>query len=214
MTSAFELRLPFQANEQVQDGCVTASARGILGGLDVAFDQDFLPELKRYSLSDVNPENNHMLGVAVVAAERGLGVTVHTQHDLTAAVLPSNVPTKAGEVHPRVVRDLNRLNDQGTLSLETGRLDLAAFRDLVKSRLESGAYCLALLDWSKWNPTAQAKYGNPRHIISIVGLNERDVLAFDPSLDNNSQPFVQPIQKLFDSLTDQQQLIFIGRHTN
>lgn len=69
--------LPVNITQQLQDGCVTASARSFISNLGVSFDKVFLPKLREYSLDESNPENNHMLGVAVVAADLGLTVSIH-----------------------------------------------------------------------------------------------------------------------------------------
>lgn len=209
-----EIILPFTPTEQVQDGCVTASARGIIGHLGLNFETNFLPNLQDYSLDYQNPENNHMLGVAVVAVKLGYSVIVHSSQPIQSKRFLNNVPVRAKKVHLKAIKDILLLEQENKIVLETDVLNLHNFQDLLKKRLLNGFYCLAILNWNKWNIEAQRKFGNPRHIIAIVGMKDDDVITIDPSIPINRQPFIQPVKKLFAALTEEQQLIFLGKPEN
>lgn len=98
------IKLDITKTTQAQDGCVTASARSFLPHLGVNFDNGFLPQLQEFTLDPENPENNHMLGVAVVAAELGYSVRVHTSAELNRSKeLPDNAPELAKRIHPQLI---------------------------------------------------------------------------------------------------------------
>lgn len=202
---------PIQITRQVQDGCVTASARSFISHLGVPFDSVFLPRLQEYSLDHSNPENNHMLGVAVVASELGLATTIHRAIPLEGDILPDNAPARAKLIHPKVVEQIRLLQEQGKITVDVGKLDLSTLTELLKHELGEGKYGLILLDWDKWNSEAQKKYGNPRHIVAVIECDNTSVKVIDPSLENTANPSTQSIDHLFQSLNDKQQMIFLGK---
>lgn len=202
---------PISVTKQVQDGCVTASARAFISHLGVNFETDFLPKLKEYSLDLSNPENNHMLGVAIVAAELGLDVEIHRKISLDSDVLPENAPQRAKVIHPQAVAKINELAGQGKIKLSVEELDEHGLQEKLGSKIDDGSYALIILDWDKWNPEAQKKFGNPRHIVTVFKVNGKSVLVVDPSIEIEENPVNTTIEKLYSALNEKQQIIFIGK---
>ena len=203
--------IPISVTKQVQDGCVTASSRAFVPYLGVDFETDFLPKLQEYSLDLGNPENNHMLGVAIVAAEKGLDVEIHRRISLDDDVLPENAPQRAKLIHPQVVTKINDLTHQGKIKLTVDELNRTGLQEKLGAKVADGSYALVILDWDKWNPEAQKKFGNPRHIVTVFNVDGTSVQVIDPSIDVQDNPVNTTIEKLFSALNEKQQIIFIGK---
>jgi len=150
----------------------------------------FLPKLREYSLDTSNPENNHMLGVAVVAAESGLAVSIHRSAPLEDDVLPDNAPARAKFIHPAVVKRLGELRDEGKVKLSISQLTQEQMKRLLANQFSQGRYGLIILNWDKWNSDAQKKYGNPRHIVACYGLSDNKINIIDPSLPEGDNPVI------------------------
>lgn len=193
----------------MQDGCVTASARAIIPHLGINFEEEFLPRLREFSLDQNNPENNHMLGIAIVAADMGYSTEIHQVTPLE--LLPENAPASAKNMHSNVLEQIFELANQGRITLTNERLDKKTLEEKLLSNLRDGSYALAILDWKKWNSTVQKQYGNPRHIVAIFALEEQKIKIIDPSLKENDNPVEETIEKLLESFDEKQRLIFVGR---
>jgi hypothetical protein len=202
--------VPISVTKQVQDGCVTASARSFVPHLGVDFETDFLPKLQEYSLDLGNPENNHMLGVAIVAAEKNLDVEIHRRISLEDDVLPENAPQRAKLIHPQVVAIINDLAGQGKIKLAVDELNEQTLLQKLSAKIADGSYALVILDWDKWNLEAQKKFGNPRHIVTVFKVDGTNIQVIDPSIDVRDNPVNTTIEKLFSALNEKQQIIFIG----
>lgn len=205
------VKLPVTKTKQIQDGCVTASARAVIPHLGVDFDEQFLPSLLKYQLDQKNPEYNHMLGVAVVGAELGLQVVVHKLNPRVPDVLPPDVPEIAKRIHPKLIEKLCQLEDEKKLTLIGERLDNSDFYKLIRRGLEKGMYIFPFLDWARWNKEVQSKYGNPRHVVVIFGLDGEKLLVHDPSLEPDENPVEADVNHLYQALNNQQQLILLGK---
>lgn len=205
------IKLDITKTFQAQDGCVTASARSFLPHLGVNFDNSFLAQLQEFTLDPENPENNHMLGVAVVAAESGLSVRVHTSAELNRSKkLPNNAPALAKRIHPQLIDKLYQLEKAGRVELTSGNLSLQDFDDLITNELESGSYVMVILNWDMWNQEAQQKFGNPRHIVTIFGHHMDSVYVLDPSVED--EYVTSKVNKIYSALVDNQQIISIGKN--
>jgi len=205
------IKLDITKTDQVQDGCVTASARAFLSHLGVNFDNNFLPQLQEYTLDPDNPENNHMLGVAVVAAELGFSVRVHTRDELSISrELPANAPELAKRIHPEIIDKLYALKEEDRIELTSGSLSLLELDSLISSELENGKYVMVILNWDMWNKEAQKKFGNPRHIVTIFGHHMDSVYVLDPSVDE--EYITSKVSTLYNALVDSHQIISIGNN--
>jgi hypothetical protein len=199
---------------QVPDGCVTASARAFIPHLGVNFETDFLPRLQKYSLDFKNPENNHMLGVGVVAADLGLDVEICRKNPLQGDILPDDASERAKLIHPQVVSEICTLADRGEIKLTVGELDEHILRQKLEEKISAGSYALVFLDWDKWNPDVQKRYGvseNPRHIITVFRIMRETIWAIDPSLESEENPVSTTVEKLLNALNEIQQIVFIGK---
>lgn len=107
---------------QVQDGCVTASARSLFGSFDVPFETQILPLLQEYQLDPRNSENNHMLGVAVVAARLGFDVAVHIKPKFSDYTLPDSVSQRVREIHKQLLQIIDTFSKDGRILLMGGGL--------------------------------------------------------------------------------------------
>jgi hypothetical protein len=201
--------LPFTESVQIANGCVTASARAIVGHLGIDFDLEFLPELKKYNLG--SPEDNHMLGIAVASQKFGLNATIHTTNELTSNMPASNFPTKAQEVHPKVIEDIRRLAKLNQLILLTGHYDQYNFFSSIKNAICGGQYVFPFLDWKRFDNESQQKWGNANHIPVIVGFDNYKLVIMDPALDKGRNRIEIDYIKLYESLLPEQQIVFIGK---
>jgi hypothetical protein len=210
-----KIKLPITHTIQVQDGCVTASAKSFLPQLGIEFDTAFLPRLQRFQLDVDNPQNNHMLGVAVTAAEMGLSVSVNKINPELDDILPPDVPELAGKIHPFLCGRLRELSNIGIVELMGKVFNEDSLLQMIRTNLKRGQYIMPFLDWDKWNEvtqTAYGKYKNPRHIVSIYGLDGEDIIVHDPSLNPNENPVKASISHLLSALNEIQQIVSVGPH--
>lgn len=206
-----EIDLPITITHQAQDGCVTASARSFVSDLGIPFEKEFLPKLKEYSLDPNNPENNHMLGIAIVSAELGLEVVLHRAVPLKEDILPANAPERAKIINPLIIKRIMDLQRAGKVVLSVGQLGQESLLKKLNGQLNTNKYALIILDWDKWNPVAQKKYGNPRHIVTIFGVHGKTIIVQDPSLTAGENPVRTDIEHLYSSLNEKQQILFVGK---
>lgn len=203
--------LPITFTQQVQDGCVTASARSFIPHLGIDFENVFLPKLQKYSLDSANGENNHMLGVAAVAAQMGLQVGIHKAEPLLGDILPDSVPESTRMMHKMVTEYCAKLANEGNLISTTGNLDIGEFTRREIDILGDGNYTLIILDWLRWNSKAQAKFGNLNHIVTVYGIKNGLFWVADPAIPITENPVRVTPEFLYGSLLDKQQLISIGK---
>lgn len=126
-------------------------------------------------------------------------------------VLPENAPARAKLIHPQVIKKLTDLKNSGKVEIDISPVDQEKMEKLLAYHFFQGKYGLILLDWEKWNVEAQKKFGNPRHIVSVFGLNSHQVSGIDPSLPEQDNPISVSIDHLYRSLNKKQQMIFIGK---
>ena len=210
--SNINIKLPITPTIQsVKDGCVTASIRGVIPHLGIDFDKVFLPQLQGYSMNN-NPEDNHMLGIASVGARINLNVAVHTTEPLSINMEASALPSKAEGVHPRVVKEIVELAAQNKIGLSSGQYDIDAFRRTLIDALSKEQYVFVFLNWIKWNPKIQEKWGNANHIPVVYGINDKKVLVMDPTVEEGTSNLVEvDLEYLFNALNKEQQIVFIGK---
>lgn len=136
--SNINIKLPITLTRQVaKDGCVTASARGVIPHLGIDFNNVFLPQLQRYSMNN-NPEDNHMLGIATAGAINNLSVEVHTSNPLAVSMKASTLPSKAEGVHPKVVKEIIELSAKNKIGLLSGQYNIDSFRNALVDALLKG----------------------------------------------------------------------------
>lgn len=212
--SNINIKLPITITKQVvNDGCVTASLRGIIPHLGIDFNNVFLPQLQSYSMNS-NPEDNHMLGIATVGANNKLSVAVHTADPLAVSMRHSALPSKAEGVHTKVVKEINELSIQNKIDLLSGQYDIGSFRNALVGALLQGQYAFVFLNWKKWNPKMQEKWGNSNHIPVVFGINNSSVLVMDPTVEEGASNLVEVnLEYLFNSLNKEQQIVFLGKRT-
>lgn len=196
-----------------QNGCVGASTRRLLELQGYEF-ATFAEGFEQYQLEIGNEENIHMLGVPIVLANAGVGTFLHTVVDIEEYQLPQNASPKAFELQPKIVREINRLKSQSSLSYEAGYFDTEKFRNILIDLVGREYLGLVFVDWDKWATTPERllgykKYNNPRHVICIQGITDETVDVYDPAIDNSNQAVTIP--DLWNALNEKQQLIFIEK---
>lgn len=189
-------------------GCVTACVEATVPYLGVNFHQKFLPALQRYSMS--SPRDNHMMGIIPVGIELGLLTQMHIQKSKLDKVNTNNgIPAKANEVHPRVIKEILEIS-QSQPVLNFDYLTLETFEKYLQKELTKLSYLYLFLDWSTWDKKTQGIWGNPNHVIAIIGSINNQWLCFDAAAPKDSNPIYTNSGRLYKSLKPEQQIISLG----